>query len=106
MIMCVILPLPLTVTSFIQMGRFLLSVPGVKFLLSERFTQDPLESFFRKQRQRGGGNENPTAHQFTSGTSSLRSLKSMVPAARGNVRGSKHHIEDVDDTPCPKKKHL
>ena len=34
-------------------------------------------------------------------TSSLRILKSTAPAARGNVRGSKHHMEE---TPLPKRK--
>ena len=90
--------------SFVEMGHFLLHVSGVNFLLSERFTQDPLESFFGKQRQRGGGSDNPTAHQFTYGTSSLRILKSTAPAVRGNVRGSKHHIEEIDETPLPKRK--
>ena len=24
--------------------------------------------------------------------------------ARGNVRGSKHHMEEIDETPLPKRK--
>ena len=44
------------VKSFLEMARarFLLQQPGVKFLLSERFCQDPLEAFFGHQRARGG----------------------------------------------------
>ena len=39
-----------TVISFVEMARFLLKLPGVKFLLSKRFCQDHLESFFGHQR--------------------------------------------------------
>ena len=87
------------------MGRYLLGISGVKFLLSERFTQDPVESFFGQQRQRGGGSENPTVHHFTYNTSSLRVQKSTAPFATSNVRGSKHHQDTdvVDDTPLPKR---
>ena len=85
------------------MGRYLLGVTGVKFLLNERFTQDPVESFFGQRRQKGGGSENPTVHQFTYNTSSLRVQRSMAPIATSNVRASKHHQDaDVDDTPLPK----
>lgn len=76
-----------------------------KFLLSERFTQDPVESFFGQQRQKGGGSENPTVHQFTYNTSSLRVQRSTAPIATSNVRASKHHKDTdvVDDTPLPKR---
>jgi len=74
------------VTSFVEAGRYLLQYPGFKFLLSECFTQDPLEAFFSMQRQRGGGSDNPTALQFTYNTSSLRIQRSVAPSARSNVR--------------------
>ena len=32
-----------------KLGKYLLGVSGVKFLLSERFTQDPVETFFSQQ---------------------------------------------------------
>ena len=37
---------------------------GVDFLLSEKFSQDPLEEHFARQRKKGGCNENPTVEQF------------------------------------------
>ena len=79
--------------------------PGVKFLLSERFTQDPLETFFGHQRQRGGGSDNPNVLQFTYATSAIRAQKAITSAVRGNVRGSKHHRRDGEsiETPLPKK---
>ena len=49
------------VKAFIEMVEYLFMLCGVKCFLSERISQDPLEEFFRNQRQRGGVNENPTA---------------------------------------------
>ncbi len=46
----------------------LLKKPGVKYLLSEVFSQDPLERYFSKQTHRGGGNDNPTVHEFRTNT--------------------------------------
>ena len=86
------------------MGKYLLGVSGVKFLLSERFTQDPVETFFSQHRQKGGGSENPTVHEFTYNTSALRIQRSTAPVATSNVRASKHHQDvDMDDTPIPKR---
>ena len=36
----------------------------VDYILSEKLCQDPLESFFGKQRAAGGRNDNPTVQQF------------------------------------------
>ena len=49
-------PYPHAVKSFVEMTRYLLSQPGEErlTLLSERFSQDPLENYFGKQRARGG----------------------------------------------------
>ena len=35
----------------------------MKYVLSEVFSQDPLERYFSKQRHRGGSSENPTTYQ-------------------------------------------
>ena len=70
--------------SFTELGPKLLSLPGVQYLLSEVFSQDPLERYFSRQRHRGGSNENPTAHQVPYNAATLvqqqtvyRDLKSM-----------------------------
>jgi len=47
--------------SFSELSPKLLNIPNVKYLLSEVFSQDPLERYFSKQRHCGGSNENPTA---------------------------------------------
>lgn len=46
-----------------ELAPKLLRLPGVDYLLSEVFSQDPLERYFSRQRHKGGSNDNPTAHQ-------------------------------------------
>ncbi len=58
-------------TSFTELAPKLLALPGVEYLLSEVFSQDPLERYFSKQRHRGGSNENPTAAQVPYNASTL-----------------------------------
>ena len=53
-----------SVCSFVEMARYLLSQKPGLFLLSERFNQDPLESFFGQQRARGGRSDNPNVATF------------------------------------------
>ena len=52
------------VKSITEMVPYLLDVPGVSYVLTERFNQDPLESFFGKQRMRGGYNNNHNVKTF------------------------------------------
>ena len=78
----------------------------MKFLLSERFCQDPLEAFFGQQRSKGGRNDNPTVKQFCDNTVSLRVQGSVaLNPLRGNCRKRPMEREIiVDDTPLPKRK--
>ena len=88
------------------MTELLLSLPGVEFILSEKLCQDPLESFFGKQRAAGGRNDNPTVHQFCHNTVSLRVQGSAaLEPVRGNCRKRSISPTDiVDSTPLPKRK--
>ena len=56
------------VLSFVEVTTLLFAVPGVQFLLSEKFCQDPLEAFFGKQRYKGGRNGNPSVKEFVDNT--------------------------------------
>ena len=76
----------------------------MKYILSERFTQDPLESFFGHQRQRGGGRDNPTAQQFMQATQSIRVQQSIRPVTGSNVKTRSKGIEHDIDTPVPKRR--
>ena len=65
-------------------------MPGCKFILTERFCQDPVENFFGKQRGAGGRCENPTVQQFLYNTNSLRVQRSMsLNPIYGNCRSRK-----------------
>ena len=103
------------VTSFCEMTKYLLKLPGVKSVLSNRLCcQDLLEQFFGKQRQRGGTNDNPNINQFLNNTSAIRVADSVVVApSRGNCcrsQGKKRkHISPGDisvtneNEPLPKR---
>ena len=78
-------------------------------VFSERFNQDPLESFFGKQRSHGGHWDNPTVKDFVYNTTSLRRQGALAKdPIRGNcrrrVRDSKQ-ADLIDNTPLPKRKH-
>ena len=76
----------LSVNSFVEITQFLISVPGVQYVLPEKLCQDPVEAFFFwKQRAAGGWSDNPTVHQFCLNTVSLRVQGS---AALEPVRGN------------------
>ena len=88
------------------MVPYLLDVPGVSYVLTERFNQDPLESFFGKQRMRGGYNDNPNVKTFLKNTQSLRVQGSVaLKPMRGNCRRSKgkENTIAVDSTPLPER---
>ena len=89
-----------------ELTRYLLCIEGVSFVLSEKLCQDTLESFFGKQRMRGGYNENPNVKSFLYGTSSLRVQGSLaLDPVRGNCRrGRKRKEIPVDNTPLLKRR--
>ena len=79
-----------------QLGKLLLDVPGVKFLLSEKFNQDPQEEYFSKERGAGGANNSPTADQFGHNMMSLYVASDCAKASkRGNCR-----LQDRDQGEC------
>ena len=66
-----------SVKSFTEIGPKLLKIAGVKYLLSEVFSQDPLERYFSRQRHRGGSNDNPTAEQVPLNAMTLMQQQSV-----------------------------
>ena len=63
----------------------LLAIPGVSCVLTERFCHDLLESYFGKQRYKGGWNENPSVKQYLDNAAFLcvQSSAAIAPL-RGN----------------------
>ncbi len=50
----------------------------VPYLLSEKFTQDPIENYFGQQRSRGGWCQNPTVQACISSAQSLRKGNPLI----------------------------
>ena len=90
--------------------RYLLTLPGVtgQYLLSEHFSQDPLENYFSRQRASGGRCDNPTASNALNCAQSLRVQGSLaLQTVRGNCSHKRKLFADkqpvIDDTPLPKR---
>ena len=99
-----IIVLHFEVSSFTELGPLLLQLPNVKYLLSEVFSQDPLERYFSRQRHRGGSNENPTAFQVPYNASTLVQQQSMYRDIKTmNVEPESSGVE-VMSTPLPKRR--
>ena len=94
-------------TAFAEFGPYLLSLPGVEFVLSERLNQDPLESFFGNQRQMRGGNEAPNVKQFNVSMNINRVKASQsIKVFGGNttLKRSASTPLQIDNTPLPKRR--
>lgn len=89
-----------------ELVRFLLRQPGVQYVLTAKLSQDSLESFFGKQRMRGGYSDNPNVTTFLYGAQSLRVQGSTaVKPTRGNCkRGRNTQPMVVDEQPLPKRR--
>jgi len=93
------------VLSFVEMAEFLLQLPGVQYLFSERFCQDRLQAFFGKQQTFGGHSENPTAKLFLDNTMSIRVQGSVaLDPVRGNCWKRQQAGSMINETPLPKRK--
>jgi len=81
----------MSVKSFVELSKELLALPVPipnLFLLSEKFSQDPLEEHFGRHRRSGGCNENPTLFKFGHQELRLNVMGSnLITEMRGNTRG-------------------
>ena len=73
-------------------------------MLPERFSQDPLEVHFGRQRSIGGRKHNPAACYFERNDTSIRNQKVFQPIS-GNVRDvDEANIEFTNEPiPCRRK---
>lgn len=80
----------ITVKSFVELTEYLLGLAELKgkHLLSECFSQDPLENYFGQQRSRGGWCQNPTVQACLTSAQSLRVQGSlaMIPVRGDSSR--------------------
>ena len=94
--------------SFTELGPKLLKLSNAQYLLSEVFSQDPVERYFSRQRHRGGSNENPTAHQIPYSAATLVQQRSMYRDLKTmNVQGDQQTSNlDVVSQPLRKRQRL
>ena len=97
----------ITVHSVIEAVRYLLKVPGIEFVMTERFNQDVLEENFGRHRCIGRRNENPSLFQFGYDSNTTRMQRSIAPVT-GNTKGGHKQKRQVswsivDDAPLPKR---
>ena len=76
--------LKITVNSIVEATQFLLQLQ-VKYVLTERFCQDPLENYFGSQRSLGSRKDNPSMADFGYNDNAIRNQKNLKPIAHGNV---------------------
>ena len=90
--------------SLSEMIRYLLSNDDVKFVLTERFNQDPIEIFFAQQRARGQRNDNPSVSQFLENTQALMVQRSLAMGSSSSIRKRKE-TPDISPLcqPLPKR---
>ena len=95
-----------SVRSFVELTRFLFTIPGVTCFLSQRLSQDPLEKFFGSQRQRGGTSENPNVAEFCKNTQALRVINTAcADVSRGNCRGNTEEVNlNKENLHIPKRR--
>lgn len=101
-----IIPFFIAALSFIELVKYIFTIPGVKFFLSEKISQDPLEKFFGMQRQRGGTNENPNIYQALKNTQALRVINTTCRhvTVKGNTRGNVFHEDENFNEPLKKRR--
>lgn len=97
-----------SVKSFTEVTRFLFTLPEMEghYLLSERFSQDPIENYFGQQRSRGGWSSNPTVSSLVTAAQSLRvqGSQAMIPIRGNSSRKRKLFPQEViDHNPLPKR---
>ena len=95
------------VHSFVDLARLLFNEETPSFLLSEKFSQDPVEEHFSKHRRRGGANENPDVQEFNRNALGIDVAgDDLIRVMTGNTRGRER--EDVrttiDNKTLPRKK--
>lgn len=85
----------------------MLKEEGAEYLLSEKFSQDPLEEHFSRHRRIAGCNDNPTLAQFQQQETALNVIDGeLISDLRGNTQGRQTNRNPIDitDMRLPKKK--
>ena len=98
------------VKSIVELTKELLAIDGVDCILTEKFSQDPLEEYFSKHRRRQGCASQINYETFGHSTLALNVMdSSLITDLTGNTRGrgvEKPEIDIHDLRSLPKKKKI
>ena len=95
--------LKITVHSIVECVQFLFRNGQCKYVLTERFCQDPLENYFGRQRSLGARKDNPTLRDDGFNDNSIRNQKVFRPIAAGNCIDQSSVEISNEKVPCRKK---
>lgn len=87
----------ITTHSVIDLIQYLLN-NQVKYVLTERFCQDPLENYFGRQRSMGRRRDNPNLRTFGYQDNTIRTCKTFRPIA-GNSRKDEQETFAINSDP-------
>ena len=93
--------LKITVYSVIECCQFLLC-NGAKYVLTERFCQDPLENYFGRQRSLSACKDNPNLKDFGFNDNTIRNQKIFRPIADSNCQSDV--LFSISNEPMPVRK--
>lgn len=96
--------LQITSHSLVACIKFLLSNQICQYVMTERFSQDPLENYFGRQRSIGFRKDNPTLRDVGYNDNSIRNTKIFRPIAAGNSGGVDKAVVELSDEPVPCRK--
>ena len=88
----------------LKLPNFFFDIRLSSYVLSERFCQDPLENWFRRQRCLGSRKDNPSMVDFGYNSNAIRNQKHFKPIANGNFADS--GMIALTDKPFPCRKSL
>ena len=98
--------LRMTAHSLVDMIPALLTIPGVKYFLTDKTNQDVVEEHFFRQRSRGGANDNPSFLEYQRNELKLQVCKTGMIRAFGNTKGKQRQEQRIninDTSSLPKK---
>ena len=80
----------------------------MRFILTEKFTQDPLEEYFSKHRGFCGRNDNPSVQQFRENALKMQVCSSSTVRASvyANCTARLNNDGQIPDTPLEKRRRI
>ena len=70
---------------FVELTKYLLSIPGVPVFMSKRLSKDPIDKLFGQHAAtKGSSNDNPNVPQFVKGTQALKVINTTSMNIKGN----------------------